>query len=217
MGTRNSRFGANARCWFSHRCSGDPASFWRRCIRRGTCRKRQAQGPNNTHDRAEFGIAGPSERLVQTLAVQAGLLRNLAHAACTCNETKRVAHEIRVPGFERRRDISNLTLLGVEILRGIKSRRLWRRLGHHNISVSASRDLQRRNFPDLLAEFLLRLMQVVALLQIEPEIGSVSAQFPESQCHRWRYRLPFFQDIVERLARYAEQLGDLRLGPIERG
>jgi hypothetical protein len=46
-------------------------------------------------------------------------------------------------------------------------------------ALRASGDLQRRDFPDLLPEFLLRPMQVVPLLQIEPEFGPVSAQLPE--------------------------------------
>jgi len=44
---------------------------------------------------------------------------------------------------------------------------------------SLSGDFQGRNFLDLLSEFLLRPMQIVPLLQIEPEIGTVSAQLPE--------------------------------------
>jgi hypothetical protein len=71
--------------------------------RRGARRKRQAQGTDDAHDRAEFGIAGFSKRLIETLAVQAGIPRNLSHAACPCDEAERVAHEIRVTGLERRR------------------------------------------------------------------------------------------------------------------
>jgi hypothetical protein len=58
---------------------------------------------------------------MQTLAVQAGILRNLSHAACSCDEAKRVAHEIRITDFERRRDMGHLRFFGVEIVGGIKS------------------------------------------------------------------------------------------------
>ena len=56
---------------------------------------------------------------------------NLLYTCVTCNETKRVTHEIRVTGFECRRNIGNLTLFGVEIVGGIKSCRL----GYHNVSA----------------------------------------------------------------------------------
>jgi hypothetical protein len=48
------------------------------------------------------------------------------------DEPKGVAHEIRVAGFERRRDISDLTLFGVEIVDGVKSGGL----GHHKVNAS---------------------------------------------------------------------------------
>ena len=57
---------------------------------------------------AEFGIAGFPERLVQTLTVQAGNLRNLTHAARACDEAEGVAREIRATGLERRRDTGDL-------------------------------------------------------------------------------------------------------------
>ena len=41
---------------------------------------------------------------------------------------------------------------------------------------SLSGNFQRRNFLDFLSEFLLRLMEIVPLLQIEPEVGA--RQFP---------------------------------------
>jgi hypothetical protein len=57
-------------------------------------------------------------------------------------------------------------------------------------------------------------MQIVTLLQIEPQIGPVAAQFPS------RNAMPGVtgcsQDIVKRLTRNAEQSGDIRLGPNER-
>ena len=104
-------------------------------MRRGGCwarRKRKAQGADDAHNRAELGITLLSKRLVEALTVQASLLRNLAHAAGARNETKRVAHEIRVTRFKRRCDISNLPLFGVEIGGSIKSCSLW----HHNDSAS---------------------------------------------------------------------------------
>src|SRR5580704_411293 len=51
----------------------------------------------------------------------------------------------------------------------------------------------------------------MALLQIEPEIRTVAAQFPEPQCHDWCHRLLFIENIIERLTRHAEQLCDFRL------
>src|SRR6266700_71660 len=53
----------------------------------------------------------------------------------------------------------------------------WRRL------ADGSSHLQCRNGLDLLAKLLLGALKVVPLLQIEPEIGTVSAQLPEPQCH----------------------------------
>src|SRR6267142_485873 len=116
----------------SSRHSGDPAPLRRLSASRRTRRERETQGADNAHDRAEFGITGLPQRLVKTLAIQAGLLRNPTHAACTCNKAKRVTHEIRVTGLKRLRNIGNLALLAVEIVGGIKSRCL----GHHNVSAS---------------------------------------------------------------------------------
>src|SRR5262249_10213527 len=75
---------------------------------------------------------------------------------------------------------------------------------------------QRGNSVDLLPEFLLGLLQIVALLQIEPQVRTVAAQLSEPQRHHWCHRLLFLKDVIERLTRHAEQLGDLRLGPIQR-
>jgi hypothetical protein len=49
-----------------------------------------------------------------------------------CNQPKGVAHEIRIRGFERRRDVCDLTFFRVEIVGGVKSGRLW----HHNVSAN---------------------------------------------------------------------------------
>src|SRR6266481_8867471 len=81
---------------------------------------------------------------------------------------------------------------------------------------SLSGDFQCRNFLDRLSEFLLRLVQIVSLLQIEPEIRTISAQLPEPQGHGRGDRLLFRENIIKRLTRHAEQFGDLRLGPIKR-
>jgi hypothetical protein len=72
------------------------------------------------------------------------------------------------------------------------------------------------NGVDLLSKLLLGPLQIVALLQIEPQVRTVPAQLPEPQRHHWCYWLLFLKDIIERLTRHAEQLGDLRLGPIQR-
>src|SRR5262249_23726671 len=79
-----------------------------------------------------------------------------------------------------------------------------------------SRHFQRGNGFDLLSKLLLGPRQIVALLQIEPQVRTVSAQLPEPQRHCWRHWLLFVENVIERLTRYAEQLGDLRLRPIER-
>src|SRR3974390_2585916 len=76
--------------------------------------------------------------------------------------------------------------------------------------------LQGRNSVDLLSKRLLGPLQVVALLQIEPQVRTISAQLPEPQRHHRCYWLLFLKDVIERLTRYAEQLGDLRLGAIQR-
>jgi hypothetical protein len=48
------------------------------------------------------------------------------------NQPKGVAHELRIRGFERRRDVCDLTFFRVEIVGGVKSGRLW----HHNVSAN---------------------------------------------------------------------------------
>ena len=58
--------------------------------------------------------------------------RGRALHAGACNKSKCVTHEIGVTGFERRRNIGYLTLLGVEIVGGIKSRCL----DHRYVSAS---------------------------------------------------------------------------------
>jgi hypothetical protein len=55
---------------------------------------------------------------------------------------------------------------------------------------------QGRNGVDLLSELLFGAQQIVALLQIEPQIGTVSAQLPKPQCHGRRDRLPFLEDVI---------------------
>src|SRR5258708_4134185 len=87
---------------------------------------------------------------------------------------------------------------------------------HWRPRLSLSGDLQRWNFLDRVCEFLLRMMQIVSLLQVEPEIRTISAQLAEPQRHAGSDRLPFRKDIIKRLARHAEQPGDLRLGPVKR-
>jgi hypothetical protein len=46
---------------------------------------------------------------------------------------ERIAHEIRVAGLQRRRNIGSLSFFAVEIVDGVKSYRL----GHHCLSASA--------------------------------------------------------------------------------
>jgi hypothetical protein len=41
------------------------------------------------------------------------------------DDAKRIAHEIRVAGFQRCRNVGHLPFLSVEIIGGIKSCRLW--------------------------------------------------------------------------------------------
>ena len=69
---------------------------------------------------------------------------------------------------------------------------------------------------DRIFKLLLGALQIVALLQIEPEVGTVSAQLAEPQCHDRGYRLLLVENVIESLTRHTEQLGDLRLGPIKR-
>ena len=66
-------------------------------------RERETRGANNARDRTELMITGLPQGLVEALTIQAGLLRNPAHAARPRNDTKRVKHEICVAGFERLR------------------------------------------------------------------------------------------------------------------
>ena len=62
---------------------------------------------------------GPYRRLS---AVQARILRNFSHSTCSRDEAERtLAHEIRVAGFQRHRNISNLPFLGVGIIRRIET------------------------------------------------------------------------------------------------
>jgi hypothetical protein len=75
-----------------------------------------------------------------------------------------------------------------------------------------SGDFQRRNVLDLVAELPLGLLQIISLLQIEPEIGTVATQLAEPQRHDRRDRLLFPQDVIKRLTRHAEQLAISVLG-----
>jgi hypothetical protein len=106
----------------SYCCSGDLAPLRRRSAGRRTRREREPQGANDAHDGAEFGISSLPQRLVEAFAIQAGLLRNTSHAARACNKAKHVAHEIRVTGFKRCRNVGNLPLFSVKMVDGIKSR-----------------------------------------------------------------------------------------------
>src|ERR1043166_5813019 len=88
----------------------------------------------DAHHRAEFRIARLAKRLVQARAIEISRLRDLCHAASPCHHPKRVPHESRVAGFERRRDIGSLSLHGVEIFGGVKPGR-----GNHHCLSDISR------------------------------------------------------------------------------
>src|ERR1700686_417713 len=81
--------------------------------------------------------------------------------------------------------------------------------------LKTSCHLQCRNGLYLFSEFLLGALQIIALLQIEPEIRAVTAQLPEPQCQHCCHRLLFIKNVIERLTRHAEQLCDFRLWPIK--
>jgi hypothetical protein len=78
--------------------------------------------------------------------------------------------------------------------------------------LKTSCHLQCRNGLDLFSEFLLGALQIIALLQIEPEIRPVTAQLPEPQCQHCRHRLLFIKNVIERLTRHAKQLCDSVFG-----
>ena len=61
------------------------------------------------------------ERVKNLLGHEILILRNSSHTASARNKAKRVTCEIGVTGFERRRNVGNLTLFGVEIVDGIKT------------------------------------------------------------------------------------------------
>jgi predicted RNase H-like HicB family nuclease len=79
-----------------------------------------------------------------------------------------------------------------------------------------SRRCQRRNLLDLLRQLALRPGKIVALLQGKPQVGAIAAQLADAHRHGRRDRLVLREDVVERLARYAQELGDLRLRALER-
>jgi len=95
-------------------CSGHPGAAWTFVLLPlGRGRKRQTQGTDDAHDGAEFGIFRFSpKRLIQALAVQAGILRNFTHAAAP-RATMPSASRAKSAStrFERRRDIGNLAFL----------------------------------------------------------------------------------------------------------
>ena len=70
--------------------------------------------------------------------------------------------------------------------------------------------MKRRNFLDRLAKFLLRVVQIVPLLQIEPEIRTISTQLSEPQRHARGDRLLFREDIIKRLTRRETSPADPR-------
>src|ERR1051325_4571574 len=74
----------------------------------------------------------------------------------------------------------------------------------------------RRDLCELLPELLLGKVKVVTALQIDPDIGTVPEQLAEAQGHSWRNRLPFTQDIEQRLTGNAEQAGDFGLAFAQR-
>lgn len=86
----------------------------------------EAHGAEDAHDRGEFGIAALAERFVEALSAQAGILRDTRYAARAGDKAERIAHEIRIAGFQRRGDIGGLPLLRVEIIGRIESRRIGR-------------------------------------------------------------------------------------------
>src|SRR5260221_8649398 len=59
------------------------------------------------------------------------------------------------------------------------------------------RERQCWNVLDLLSELQFGLMQIVSLLHIEPETGTISAQLPDTQRHARTNRLLFLQDVIK--------------------
>src|SRR5262249_36063527 len=76
---------------------------------------------------------------------------------------------------------------------------IWRRCRTKHLCY-----FQCGNGSDLLSKLLLGPLQIVSLLQIEPEVRAISAQLPEPQCHHRRHRLLFPKNVIERLARHPE-------------
>jgi len=67
-----------------------------------------------------------------------------------------------------------------------------------------------------IAELLFCLLDVVDALEIQPKIRPVPAQLAEPKRHGRSDGRPLAQNVVERLARYAEQPGNLGLRFAER-
>jgi hypothetical protein len=61
--------------------------------------------------------------------------------------------------------------------------------------------LQRGNGVYFLSKLLLGPLQIVALLQIEPQVRTISAQLPEPQSHHRCYRLLLAYSEVARCGR----------------
>jgi len=70
--------------------------------------------------------------------------------------------------------------------------------------------LEASGFSDRVSELLLRVVQIVPLLQIEPEIRTISAQLPKPQGHARGDRLLFREDIIKRLTRRETSPADPR-------
>src|SRR5690606_4344278 len=68
-------------------------------------------------------------------------------------------------------------------------------------TIPNSSRFQPRDRVQRVAQFALGDLEVVALLQVEPDLRAVAAQLAEAQRHRGGDGLLLVQDIVERLAR----------------
>lgn len=80
-----------------------------------------------------------------------------------------------------------------------------------------SRSLEGWNLRDFFGHFLLGGLQIVPILEPEPDFVTVAAQLADAQRHLRGDRLAFPKDFVQRLTRNAEQSCNLGLGLAERG
>jgi hypothetical protein len=101
--------------------SRDPATGRHGLNRQGS--QLEAERGKQTHDGREFGIPFLAKRPVQAFSAPLSTFGNPGHALGSGNHAERIAHKIRVTGFEGCRQILGACLWRVQIRSRVESRR----------------------------------------------------------------------------------------------